>query len=98
MRETMGVSADGSSKAFRRDDIDSFFLRVPDRITYNPRNPTQNTDHFFVVRLYNTKLHSECAVLSCAFPPGGRSLWWRLELLRRRVHRGSARRGFPGEI
>lgn len=51
MRETMGVSADGSSKAFRRDDIDAMFLRAPDRITHNPRNPRENTEHFFVVRL-----------------------------------------------
>jgi hypothetical protein len=48
----MGVSADGSSKAFRRDDIDSFFQRVPERIAHNPRNPRENTDHFFVVRAY----------------------------------------------
>ena len=68
---TMGVSADGSSKAFRRDDIDSFFSRVPERILYNPRNPTQNTDHFFVAVDPCGGGSSSFAVASVIVMPGG---------------------------
>lgn len=71
MRETLGVSADGSSKAFRRDDVESMFLRVPDPIQFNPRNPRENTSHFFVAVDPCGGGSSSFAVASLIVLPGG---------------------------
>jgi len=67
----MGVSADGSSKAFRKDDIESMFIRVADRISYNPRNPRENCDHFFVAVDPCGGGSSSFAVCSVVVLPGG---------------------------
>ncbi len=39
LRETLGISADGSQKAYRADDIDAFLTRTPLKIPYDPANP-----------------------------------------------------------
>jgi len=44
----MGVSADGSCKAFRHDDIEAMFSLTPKAIAFNARDPRRNSDHFFV--------------------------------------------------
>ena len=48
LRETLGLSADGSQKAYRNDDVCAFFSRVPDDITWNPRRPLDHTNHIFI--------------------------------------------------
>lgn len=48
LRETLGLSADGSTKAYKQDDIKSFYTAVPLPITYNPRRPQDNQLEFFV--------------------------------------------------
>ncbi len=48
LRESLGISADGSEKAFHTTDIDAMMKRVPDPIYYNVREPTQNVNHVFV--------------------------------------------------
>jgi len=48
LRESLGISADGSEKAFHTTDIEAMMKRVPDPIYYNVREPTQNVNHVFV--------------------------------------------------
>ena len=48
LRESLGISADGSEKAFHTTDIEAMMKRVPDPIYYNVREPTQNVNHIFV--------------------------------------------------
>ena len=48
LRESLGISADGSEKAFNSVDIDNFFARRPDPIRFHHRQPELNTDHVFV--------------------------------------------------
>ena len=50
LRETLGLSADGSTKAYKSDDIKAFFEAVPLPLTYNPRRPQTNQFEFFVRR------------------------------------------------
>ncbi len=48
LRESLGISADGSEKAFFTQDIASMVVRVPQRLTYNSRDPVTNVNHVFV--------------------------------------------------
>ena len=47
LRESLGISADGSEKAFKSEDVEAFMKRVPKPILYNPRDPRDCTFHFF---------------------------------------------------
>lgn len=44
----MGISADGSEKAFSAKDIESMIVRPPPAIVYNLREPDKNICHAFV--------------------------------------------------
>lgn len=48
LRESLGISADGSEKAFSAKDVESMMHRKPPPIPYNVRTPSDNTQHFFV--------------------------------------------------
>lgn len=48
LRESLGISADGSEKAFNSNHIEAMMKRKGPPITYNVRNPAENTNHFFV--------------------------------------------------
>ena len=48
LRESLGISADGSEKAFHTTDIVAMMKRVPDPIIYDVRNPENNVNHIFV--------------------------------------------------
>lgn len=48
LRESLGISADGSEKAFHTTDIETLMKRVPDPIIYDVRNPENNVNHIFV--------------------------------------------------
>jgi len=48
LRESLGISADGSEKAFGTEAIASMIKRVPNRIQYNVREPALNVNHVFV--------------------------------------------------
>ena len=40
LRESLGISADGSEKAFSAKDVESMMLRKPPPIPYNVRTPS----------------------------------------------------------
>lgn len=42
LRETLGLSADGSQKAYRHEDVEAFFKTAPFPLTYNPRRLQEN--------------------------------------------------------
>lgn len=48
LRESLGISADGSEKAFHTTDIEAMVNRIPAPIVYNVREPTHNVNHVFV--------------------------------------------------
>ena len=48
LRESLGISADGSEKAFAQRDVEDMMKRVPPPIVYSARDPTQNTQHVFL--------------------------------------------------
>lgn len=48
LRESLGISADGSEKAFSAKDIESMIARPPPPILYNVREPEKNICHAFV--------------------------------------------------
>ena len=48
LRESLGISADGSEKAFGTEAIEAMIKRVPKRLTYNIREPESNVNHVFV--------------------------------------------------
>ena len=48
LRESLGISADGSERAFPAKDIESLILRTPPAIVYSARDPTLNTQHVFL--------------------------------------------------
>ena len=48
LRESLGISADGSEKAFAQRDVEDMLKRVPPPIAYSARDPTQNTQHVFL--------------------------------------------------
>lgn len=48
LRESLGISADGSEKAFGTEAIADMVKRIPNRISYNVREPTSNVNHVFV--------------------------------------------------
>jgi hypothetical protein len=48
LRESLGISADGSEKAFSTVDIENMIKRVAPPIHYDVRNPQNNTSHLFI--------------------------------------------------
>ena len=48
LRETLGISADGSEKIYRCDDVDAFYARPPATIPYEPRRQWENTQQVFI--------------------------------------------------
>lgn len=48
LRESLGISADGTEKAFPTTEIEAFMQRTPPAITHDIRRPTENTQHVFV--------------------------------------------------
>jgi len=48
LRESLGISADGSEKAFSTVDIENMIKRVAPPIVYDVRNPQNNTSHLFI--------------------------------------------------
>ena len=48
LRESLGISADGSEKAFHTEAIANMIKRQPPPLLYNVRTPENNTSHFFV--------------------------------------------------
>lgn len=48
LRESLGISADGSEKAFHSSSIEAFTKRAAPAIPYSLRDPTKNTQHVFV--------------------------------------------------
>ena len=48
LRESLGISADGSERAFSAKDIESLMDREPPPIVYSARDPTLNTQHVFL--------------------------------------------------
>jgi hypothetical protein len=44
----LGISADGSEKAFAQRDVEDMLKRAPPPIVYSARDPTLNTQHVFV--------------------------------------------------
>ena len=48
LRESLGISADGSEKAFGTEAIEAMIKRVPKRLQYNMREPETNVNHVFV--------------------------------------------------
>lgn len=48
LRESLGISADGSEKAFGTEAIANMIKRVPNRLYYNIREPATNVNHVFV--------------------------------------------------
>ena len=48
LRESLGISADGSEKAFGTEAIEAMIKRVPKRLVYNIREPETNVNHVFV--------------------------------------------------
>ena len=48
LRESLGISADGSEKAFSAKDIHAMIAREPPPIIYNVREPERNISHVFV--------------------------------------------------
>ena len=48
LRESLGISADGSEKAFSAKDIHAMIAREAPPIIYNVREPERNISHVFV--------------------------------------------------
>ena len=48
MRESLGISADGSEKAFGTVAIEAMIKRAPKRLRYDIREPDANINHVFV--------------------------------------------------
>jgi hypothetical protein len=44
----LGISADGSEKAFAARDVEAMLARAPPPIVYSARDPTLNTQHCFL--------------------------------------------------
>ena len=71
LRETLGISADGSNKAYRGDDIQAFMNRKPAVIPYNPRDPSTWTNHIFVAVDPSGGGPSAFSIASVVCLPGG---------------------------
>ena len=48
LRETLGISADGSEKMYRSDDIEAFEAKMPPSWVWKDRDHRLNIMHFFV--------------------------------------------------
>tara|TARA_B100000459_G_scaffold145189_1_gene109129 strand:+ start:968 stop:1210 length:243 start_codon:yes stop_codon:yes gene_type:complete len=48
LRESLGISADGSEKAFGTEAIEAMIKRVPNKLRYDMREPDANINHVFV--------------------------------------------------
>ena len=71
LRETLGIAADGSSKAYRLDDVESFLARLPQTIAFNPRNMQSQTQHVFVAVDPSGGGPSAFAITTVVVLPGG---------------------------
>jgi hypothetical protein len=48
LRESLGISADGSEKMYRGDDVEAFNIRVPDALVWQDRDHRLNVQHIFI--------------------------------------------------
>ena len=48
LRESLGISADGSEKAFAQRDIENMLARTAPELEYSARDPRKNTQHIFL--------------------------------------------------
>ena len=48
LRESLGISADGSEKLFRDDDICAFEQRTPELVFWDDRDHRKNVQHVFI--------------------------------------------------
>ena len=48
LRESLGISADGSEKAFAQRDIEDMLARQAPELEYSARDPRRNTQHVFL--------------------------------------------------
>ena len=48
LRESLGISADGTEKAFPLREVEAMLTRKGPVITYNRRDPTNNTMHVVI--------------------------------------------------
>ena len=71
LRESLGISADGSEKAFPASKIEEFYNRKAPVIRYNPREPSQNTNHVFVAVDPSGGGASAFSICSIAQDPSG---------------------------
>ena len=71
LRESLGISADGSEKAFHTEAIANFIKRKAPMIPYNVRTPENNTSHFFVAVDPSGGGASAFSIASVAQDPNG---------------------------
>jgi hypothetical protein len=100
LRETLGLSADGSTKAYRLDDVDSFFNRPPGALMWNNRRPEDCIYNFFVAVLFSFHpphpLHMFVLWLRFAFLRAGGPLRRRSEWVRNKQLVSPLHRSDPG--
>lgn len=48
LRESLGISADGSEKAFAQRDVEDMLARQAPELEYSARDPRRNTQHVFL--------------------------------------------------
>ena len=48
LRESLGISADGSEKLYRDDDVTAFETREPEIIFWEDRDHRKNVQHVFI--------------------------------------------------
>lgn len=48
LRESLGISADGSEKLYRDDDISAFEQRIPETLAWDDRDHRNNVQHVFI--------------------------------------------------
>ena len=48
LRESLGISADGTEKAFPLREVEAMLTRRGPAITFNRRDPTSNTTHLVI--------------------------------------------------
>lgn len=48
LRESLGISSDGSQKLYPNEDIEAFEMRQPEKLTWVDRDHRLNVQHFFV--------------------------------------------------
>ena len=71
LRESLGISADGSEKAFSSADIQEMLTRKCPELEYSLRDPTKNTQHVFVAVDPSGGGASAFSIASICQSPGG---------------------------